>query len=170
MSDGIGDTITTADDASVRMDRLKADPQFMNRVKAGDAAAFQEHTKLWRIAHGMTPTPQPPRHTGDLMKEMQGHALQLAEQHHENLLEGGIGPEGVYQYMNGRPIPPEEKEIHIREIKRLKSDKEFIRKYLDGNLEARETMRRHHIGSVMRTGTIEDIRARELVHYGKVVS
>lgn len=170
MSDGIGDAITTADDASVRIDQLKADPQFMDRIKAGDPAAFAKHTKLWRIQHGMTPTPQPPQHSGDVMEQMQGRALHLAEQLQEQLLDTGIGPEGVYQYMNSRPIPLAEKEFHEREIRRLKSDPEWVKKYLAGNLEARDTMRRHTVGSVMRTGTIDEIRQWEIAHYGKAIS
>ena len=56
------------------------------------------------------------------------------------------------------------------EIKRLKSDPDFVKKYLEGNLDTRDTMRRHHVGSTMRTGTIEEIRQWELSHYGKVIS
>jgi hypothetical protein len=45
-----------------------------------------------------------------------------------------------YQFMNGRPIPAAEKEFHEREIRRLKSDKAWVARYLGGELEARETM------------------------------
>jgi len=55
-------------------------------------------------------------------------------------------------------------------LKRLKSDPEFVKKYLAGDLAARDTMRRHSVGSVMRTGTLSEIQTWELAHYGKIIS
>jgi hypothetical protein len=106
----------------------------------------------------------------DVMEQMQGRALQLAEQHQDSLLESGISPQGTYEYLNSRPIPAAEKEYHERELRCLKSDPDFVKKYLAGNLEARDTMRRHTVGSVMPVGSLQDIQNWELAHYGKVIS
>src|SRR5262249_51016844 len=69
--------------AAQHMYALKADPKFMERVAAKDAAAFEQYNRLWRVAHGMTPERQMPVNTQDVLTQHSERGVAEAEQRME---------------------------------------------------------------------------------------
>jgi len=141
--------VTTANDVLAKMAELDADPKFQERVKDGDAKAFEERGALWRIAHGMTPTPQAAVNTADVFGEMNARALAETESRAESLRADGISEVGIYEYLNGRPVPLAEHQEAQRQLARLKADKGFQRKLRDNDMDARREWRRVHLNISM---------------------
>jgi hypothetical protein len=55
---GVSDVLNASLDAGAaaqHMQQLKNDPDFMKRVTAGNAEAFSQYNRLWRISRGMSP-------------------------------------------------------------------------------------------------------------------
>jgi hypothetical protein len=155
------------DQAQARRDHLAADQKFQDRIAAKDAAAFEEHTKLWRVAHGMSPEPQVPINAMNVMTETIGRELQSVQMRAESLRGDGLNETQIYEYLNGRPMPLGQRQIHERELRVLKSDTGFVQRYLAGDLAARAEMRRHNTALTMRVGTLDEINAWERAHLGK---
>jgi len=118
------------DMANVRMEFLKTDTAFQDRVKKGDPAAFAERTKLWRVAHGLPPEAAPPVNTADVLAQEDTRALAENESR-VNLMRGdGLDDQQIYEILNQRPMPYEERQMHERELARLKRDKAWVQRYL----------------------------------------
>jgi hypothetical protein len=90
--------------AGAALAAFDADTDKVNAALAGDIKYQKERADLWLMSRGHQPAsaavPAPAANSAeDVLKQMRGQALHLAEAHQELLLDGGIGPEGVYQYM-----------------------------------------------------------------------
>jgi hypothetical protein len=164
----------TAADAVQRRAHLMADKDFVDRATSGGIAEGEMLRDLWMIENRergfVPPSLRPPETYGDVLEQARGRDLELARAHAENLRERGVEEITRYEYQNDRPIPPERKAFHLREIKRLKSDQAFVDRYQKGDLEAVRLMAHHHVGSVMRVGTLSQIQEWEKAHFGKVTS
>jgi hypothetical protein len=66
----------TMQEAADRMEQMRADPKFQERIKNNDQAAFQDYNRLWRQSRGMTPEPQPPINEQDVRDQMSYRAQQ----------------------------------------------------------------------------------------------
>ena len=131
------------------MAALDASPEFQARVKAGDATAFAERTKLWRIAHNMTPEPAAPVNTIDVLSEMSGRALAETQARAESMRRDGLSDLAIYEFLNGRPVPLAEHQAAQRQLARLKADKAFLQRLRDGDPDARREYRRVHLNISM---------------------
>jgi hypothetical protein len=155
---------TDAQAAADRMAQLKDDTAFQERVAARDPEAFAEHTKLWRIAHGMTPEPQPAVNNDDVFKEANARVARETEARADLLRQDGLPDESVYQILNGRPIPLAERQWHQQELARLKRDKAWVQRYFEGDREARQQMRTHSAAMTLPVGSLEQINAWQTAH------
>jgi hypothetical protein len=90
--------------AMQRIEQLKSDPAFQDRIKALDPGAFKEHETLWRISRGMTAEPVTPVNTTDVLTQHGERAVAAAEQHLGVYLDRGFDQEAAYQIVNRRPI------------------------------------------------------------------
>src|SRR5262249_54002400 len=104
--------------AKDRMEVLQQDPAFMPRVTARDPEAFAEHTKLWRVAHGMAAEPQPPVNTEDVLTQHNERGVREAEVRAAVLRREGLNT----QILNQRPQSMEAKRLHDEEYERLQAD------------------------------------------------
>lgn len=153
--------------AGAQLAALRADPKFLERIEARDANAFAENTRLYRLSIGMTAEPQAPINAMDVMTESVGRELQDVQMRAESLRNDGFSPVQIYEYLNDRPMPLAQREIHQRELQALKSDPDFVRRFLGGNLSARAEMRRVTAALTMRVGTLDEINAWEAAHKGR---
>src|SRR5262249_40938734 len=65
--------------AAERIEQLRVDAGFQQRIAARDPEAFAEHTALWRIAHGMTAEPQAPQTMPDVFQQANERVLRETE-------------------------------------------------------------------------------------------
>jgi hypothetical protein len=157
----------SVEQAAARMETLKTDENFQKRVAAKDPAAFAEHLKLWRITRHLPAEVETPINSVDVIKESIGRDLAIAETRADSLRDVGFTETQVYQYLNGRPIPFEEKQIHERELARLQKSPDFVQKYMRNDPEAVLKMRLLHVGLSMRVGTLDQINEWERLHEGR---
>src|SRR5215472_13612024 len=71
----------TPEAAADRMMQLKESPEFMKRVGGGDAEAFAEYNKLWRVSRGLPETPQPPQSKVEVDAEADARTVAAVQQH-----------------------------------------------------------------------------------------
>jgi hypothetical protein len=88
-------------------EELKADPKWIERVKARDLDAFAEHTRLWRVAHGMPAEPTPVVNTSDVFAQQHERQRQEHEQHADTYRAAGLGEEPIYEILNRMPVTAE---------------------------------------------------------------
>ena len=157
----------TVDQAKLQLAALAEDPRFKERTDARDATAFAEVTRLGRIARSMPPEPVAPINQMDVMTESVGRELESVQMRAESLRNDGFTELQVYEYLNDRPMPLAQRQYHDRELRVLKSDADFVRRYLAGDLSARAEMRRHTSALTMRVGTLDEINAWEAAHKGR---
>jgi hypothetical protein len=155
--------------AAQRMEQLKIDETFQQRVQAGDPEAFAEHTKLWRVAHGLPAEPQMPVNTQDVLTQHSSRAVAEAEQRMELYLTKGFSAESAYQIVNQRPIPFGERQHHDRELARLKNDQAFMDRLRRQDSAARLEYDSHVIALSLPIGTLADINRWESAH-GRPIS
>jgi hypothetical protein len=80
----------------------------------------------------------------------------------------GISEDQINQIMNGRPIPKEEKEIAQRHLAALQRDKDFVRRYLDGDRAAALEYKLTSVAARgMPVGSLAEIEAWERAHARK---
>src|SRR5215472_10520982 len=149
----------TPEAAADRMAQLKEDPAFQERVAKRDPAAFEEHLKLWRVAHGLPETPQPPQSLVDVSAEADARVVAQAQRHAAALAAQGFSDSQQIQIIGRRPVPQAEHDIHVREYERLRKDAAFMQRWVAGDTEAVFTMRKHAIGKSLPIGSLDDIRA-----------
>jgi hypothetical protein len=106
--------------AAARMAELDATPAFQERVKAGDAKAFEERTELWRIAHGLPAKPQVAINEVDILTQMGGRAVAGVKQQADDLRSLGFSELAIYEHLNRRPIPLAEHQDAQRKLAQLK--------------------------------------------------
>jgi hypothetical protein len=151
--------------ATARMEQLKNDPAFQERVRKGDAQAFTEHEKLWRLAHGLPAEKQQAVNSSDVFAETNARVLRETETRADLLREDGLSDEQTYQILNGRPIPLAERRWHEQELSRLKRDQAWVERYLQGDREARLQMRKHTAALTLPIArSLADVNAWETAH------
>ena len=126
----------------------------------------QRHLKnLWQLERGIQP---PPAETVEQVQQQTTDRLERDRLMHASALRSaaeGITDEQVRQIQLGRPIPREERGIAVRHLAALQRDKDFVRRYLDGDRQAALEMKLTAIAARgMPVGTLEDIRAWEAAH------
>lgn len=144
---------------------LIADKSFTDAALQGSPEHQQRLSALWQITHfGSAPTP-PPENFDQVRAEMDSRAGRERAQFAEGMRQSGAyTDEQIHQVVNGRPIPAEEKRWHEQQLKLLKSDRELVRRYLNGEHTAVQKMRLHISGAAMRVGTLDEIKAWEAAH------
>jgi hypothetical protein len=155
----------TPEAAADQMAVLRDDGAFQERVRKGDASAFAEHERLWRVAHGLPAEKQPAVNLGDVFAEANARALRETETRADMLRADGLSDESVYQILNGRPIPLAERRIHEQRLQQLKRDQSWVQKYLAGDPEARLQMRSHTAALTLPVArSLDDIHRWEISH------
>jgi len=64
-----GDPLVDPAAATARMEQMRADPEFLKRVEAKDAAAFSECNKAWRVSRGLPAEPVQEINAENIFKE-----------------------------------------------------------------------------------------------------
>jgi hypothetical protein len=111
-----------------------------------------------RVAHGLSPVPQPPHDVVDVEAEMDGRVVAALQQHADVLRKQGFDENQILQIVGQRPILAGEREWHQNQIALLKKDPEFVRRYLSGGYEEGLRMRKHQAALSLPVGTLDDIR------------
>ena len=155
----------TPESAADRMEQLKVDPAFQQRVAKLDAGAFAEHEKLWRIAHGLPAEKVMAVNTQDVMQQHSARAVAEAEQRMALYVNKGFSDEVAYQIVNARPVPFQERQIHDRELARLRNDANFMQRYRQGDRDAILEHDGHVLGrSLPVARSLDEIHAWERAH------
>jgi len=131
-------TAFTPELASERLAALRADPEFKARIDAKDPAAFAENTRLWRIANGMTPEPQPPATPEQIRQQMTERDLAIEEMRLATLEKYGARMEdGTRRFEHRRGLATAEQvEYARREVERMKRDVAFAQRVVAGDPDA----------------------------------
>lgn len=124
---------------------LMADPAFNERVKNGDAKAFEQFNEAWRIEHGMPAKPQPAVNEIDVLTQMAGGELARTESQAEDLRALGFTETAIFEHLNRRPIPLAEHQDAQRRLASLKANKEFLQRLRDKDPNALRDYRLAHI-------------------------
>jgi hypothetical protein len=155
----------TPEAAADRFEQLKTDPVFQERVGKLDAGAFAEAEKLWRVAHGLPAEKVMAVNTQDVTQQQSARAVAEAERRMALYVDKGFSAEVAYQIINGRPIPFEERQIHERELARLRNDQNFMQRYRSGDRVAILEHDGHVVArSLPVARSIDDIHAWETAH------
>jgi hypothetical protein len=144
--------------AFARMEELRADPKFQERVAARDPDAFSEHTRLWRLAHGLSAEPQPPQSPVDVDVEADARVIAAVQQHAEHYANKGATEQQQIEIVGQRPVTIEERRWHQAQYERKRTDPEFMRRWSAGSRQEIEEMNIHAIGMRLPLGTLDDIR------------
>jgi hypothetical protein len=160
----LGQRITPEAAAQTRAS-LMADPKFSAAAIGGDKEKLQQLAALWQLERSI----QPPAPTTEAEIRDQGISRYERDRAaHTAALRSaaeGITDEQVRQIQLGRPIPREEKEIAVRHLETLKRDKDFVRRYLDGDRAAGLEMRLTTIAArALPIGSLDQIKAWEQAH------
>ena len=147
----------TPQTADAKRNELMQNKDFVRAALDGDTGKAKELAYLYMLARGHVPAP--PQDAPDVLQQMETRTHVTITQHMRSLSEDGFTPAQAWEIAHGRPAPPEEIQMHKDRLVALKKDAGFIRRYLDGDVEARNIMRHHHAGSVMRPGTLAEIEA-----------
>jgi hypothetical protein len=114
---------TDAPAASARKAELLANPQWRGKFLENDPAARAEMSALNRVIVGPDPAAAP----------IEPHVLEHAR-------EMGVSEEVVKQIEAGQPVSQFEHDTVLRWKTSHMKDPEFLRKYFDGDYEARKRM------------------------------
>jgi hypothetical protein len=158
----LGGQPISAETALQRMQELREDTKFMERVAARDAEAFAEHTRLWRVAHGLSVEPTPPHSPVDIGTEADARVIAAVQEHAGFYRDRGYTEQQQIEIVGGRPITMEERRWHEAQYNMKRSSAEFMRRWSAGDLEAIREMNNHAIGMRgLPLGTLEDIKRWE---------
>jgi hypothetical protein len=114
---------TDATAAAARKSALLADPAYRSKFLENDPAARAEMSALHRVIIGPDPAAAP----------IDQHVLDHAR-------EIGVSEEVVNQIKEGQPVTQFERDAVMRWKTSHMKDPEFLRKYFDGDYEARKQM------------------------------
>ena len=144
---------------------MRADPEFLKRVEAKDAAVFSECNKAWRVSRGLPAEPVQEINAENIFKETDARIAVETEKRADMLRADGFDEEQIYQALNARPIPLGERRWHEQELARLKRDNAWVQKYLGGDPEARRQMRMHTSALTLPVAcSLAEIHAWEQAH------
>jgi hypothetical protein len=130
-------TPLTPEQAGARRAELMADPEFQSRVAARDAVAFDEHTKLWRVEHGLTPEPQPPATADEVRARMTERDLAIDDARVMTYAKFIDGWNDEKRATIARDLATQEQHDEaVREVDRMKRDKVFAARVLAGDSAA----------------------------------
>ena len=153
----------TQQSADAKRTELMKNADYVRAALDGDTGKAKELADLYMLARGHVPAP--PQDAPDVLQQMQNRAQTAAEQHAAALRSHADFTDGqVHQIVGQRPILADERQWHINQLNRLKQDKEFVRRYLDGDRDAGLKMRLHTAGSVLPIGTLAEIERWEAAH------
>jgi len=147
--------------AAAQRQELANNADYVRALLDGDVAKQKEMAALYQIERGVAPTPRASS-AEDVEAQMQSRAQAAAEQHGAALrAQADFTDEQIHTIVGQRPILADERQWHINQLNRLKQDKEFVRRYLDGDRDAGLKMRLHTAASVLPIGTLADIERWE---------
>jgi hypothetical protein len=139
----------TPEAARQAIESRKSDKEFYKRLSSPDAqvkaTALEEWGKLHEAAF-----PAPPQLTPENIKDLPAHhqairAAQMMEQGIAAVRQMGVtDPKALDEIRRQQPVAAAEQEFAREEIARLKRDKVWVRKYLDGDREASAAFTRLH--------------------------
>ena len=144
--------------AAEQLQQLRDDPKFQERIAARDAEAFAENTRLWRLAHGMTPEPEPPQSPVQVDAEADARVVAAVQQHAGFYRDRGYSELQQIEIVGNRPITVEEKRWHETQYNMKKSSAAFMAKWSSGDLDAIKQMNDHAIAMRLPLGTLADIQ------------
>lgn len=151
--------------AGARRTALLNDKAYADAAKNGDSARCQELAALWQIEHYGS-APQPPQTFGDVERQMEDRASRETAEYAEHLRTTvNFSEQQVNEIVNRRPIPDAQHRWHQQQLATLKSDRDFVARYLRGDREAVFEMRRHISATALPVGTLAEIQAWE-ARYG----
>jgi hypothetical protein len=156
-----GQLISPADAARTR-EGLMASPEFAKEALT-DPEKQSRLAQLYLLSRGVQPS-APAATVKDVEQQTNDRMERDRLMHVESLRRSadGISEEQLHQIVNGRPIPAEEQKIAQRHLAALQKDRDFVRRYLDGDRQAALEMKLTSIAARgMPVGTLEQIRAWE---------
>jgi len=147
-------TAFTPELASERLAALRADPEFKARIDAKDPAAFAENTRLWRIANGMPPEPQPPATPEEIRQQMTERDLAIDDMRLATL-EKHVPMNDRERFEHRRGLATRQQvEDAKRRQERMLADRAFGARVLNGDRDAVDEWLR--IGRVANMTAVSD--------------
>jgi hypothetical protein len=142
---------TTATEAGARRQELMQDPDYGKAAAAGDMTKIAELTKLWRIEHGMTPEPVAPATSEQVRAQMQDADRILEDARVETWGQSISGFTDVMRAQVARNLATQEQHDQaVLEVRRMLSDREFGRRVLDGDMDAKDRWARFNLIAAMQ--------------------
>jgi hypothetical protein len=139
----------TPEAARLQIDTLKGDKEFYARLNSDKPEIKAAALEAWRKLH-LTAFPPPPQVTLENVKDVHGNQEVMRR---SERMESGIAAlramgiteqAALDEIRRGQPVAAAEQQFAREEIARLKSDRAWVRKYLDGDREARAIFTRLH--------------------------
>lgn len=153
-----GGQLWSRESASAKRTELMADPAY-TAAALNDTAKQAELSALWQIENYGT-APQPSENFGDIERQMDDRAGRELASYAEHLRQSvDFTDEQIHDIIHRRPISIGEKQFHERQLSILKSDREFVARYLRGDREAVLKMQTHISGTALPVGTAEQEQA-----------
>jgi hypothetical protein len=173
VSDLASGTMSVAE-AKATIESLKSDSSFgkllLTKIGYGETAppevlaAKSRWNDLHRVAF-----PTPPQYSPEQIAAMPAHhdARRVAEMNSTRAIEmsaAGYTPIQIHQILGGRPVPPEEHELHEQRYQTLKRDKTFMDRWSKGDRAAVLQMRLAVSGRALRVGSLAEIQKWDSTH------
>jgi hypothetical protein len=147
----------TPETAPALMETLKANPDFMKRIEAGEPEAFAEYNKAWRVAHNLPAEPGAPQTAAEVKPEADARIVAAWQQHAAALGRQGFSEQQQAEIIGRRPVTMEERQWHESQYEMRRKDAAFMQRWSPGDMEAIKIMRDHAIGKSLPIGTLQDI-------------
>jgi hypothetical protein len=139
----------TPEAARLQIDTLKGDKEFYARLNSDKPEIKAAALEAWRKLH-IAAYPPPPQVTLENVKDIHGNqeVMRRSERMESGLAVlramGVTDPASLDEVRKQVPVAAAEQQFAREEIARLKSDRAWVRRYLDGDREARAIFTRLH--------------------------
>ena len=118
----------TPEAAMARLEAMKSDKDFLAAFAKGDIKATAEHAELFRVIYGQADQPtQEAARAREQRSQLVNHYRTFA----------AINDDVAKMVVEDLPVSADERQRAEQEWQRLKSDPEWVRKWLSGDREAR---------------------------------
>lgn len=155
----------TPEQAVARMEARRTDPDFMARVAAKDAVAFEEYNRDWRVARGMSAEPGVPQTVADVYQAQGERGVAVAEAHADVIERNyDVTDRQLFEITMGRPVQQHEKVKAEIEMQKFQRDEAFMQKWRSGDRVARTTMYLLNCMKVAPAATLEQVLQWDVAH------
>jgi hypothetical protein len=130
---------------------LMADPAFCKSAIEGDVGKQEMLRDLWMLERGHVPASSQPQDSADVAVQMSEREIQLSQQRVETWGKSISGFNDMMRAQIARNLATQEQHDQaVLEVRRMLSDREFGRKVLDGDMDAKDRWARWNLIAAMQ--------------------